>query len=297
MAHRCQARVPEPTAIREGPGPSGGALCSVRGGMDVARARELAWIGGIDALRDMTRRTPAGVVHDEGGVALIAAGNPMPFLINAVARLDPSVPGPDVMGRAREFFGARGRGFTVLALVGPDDDLIAAAESAGLVAMGDGSPLMAIDAAPSSVEVPDGLRLEMASTPAHVDDVIDVNADGYAVYGMRPDVPRDVLSPPSVLLAPHVETSIVYDDEGPIATAQVLLTHGTGYVQWVAAKQRAFRRGAGGAATAAVTAAAFERGATLATLLASPMGAPLYRKLGWTDVGVSASRVAFEPLA
>jgi hypothetical protein len=264
--------------------------------VDDAHACHLAWIAGVDAMRDMTRRSTGGVVHDEEGVALVAAGHPMPFLVNCVVRVEGPLRGPEVVERGRAFFGARGRGFTALCLAGRDDDVVEAAEAAGMSAFGEGAPVMVTERPPETIEVPDGMRLERATTPAHVADAAEVCADAYAVYGMPGDVAPAVFSPPSVLLADHVATVVAYDDEGPVATAQALVTHRTAYVQWVATSQRAFRRGAGRVVTDAATAAGFDLGADLAALLASSMGAPLYRKLGWRDVGVSVSRIAFEPL-
>lgn len=264
--------------------------------MDVERAGRLAWIGCVDASRDVTRRSTGGVVHDEDGVALIASGSPMPYLINSASRVEPGLSGPEVVDRARAFFAPRERGFTIMGKAGVDDDVIEAAEAAGMVAVSEGSPLMAIAEPPTAIEVPSGLRVAMATTTADIDDVIEVCADSYAVYGMPPDVVSVIFDPPTVLLADHIATVIAYDDEGPVASAQAVATNGTAYLQWVATKQRAFQRGCGRLVTQSVTQAGFELGASLATLIASPMGAPLYRQLGWTDVGHCLSRIAFTPL-
>ena len=235
-------------------------------------------------------------MHDEDGLALIAAGHPLPVLINSATRAGGLLDGPEVVARANEFFKARSRGFTVNCLLGRDDDVLAAADAAGLVSLSGGAPLMAINLPPTAVDVPSGVRVEMVPTEDDVQDVIDVCADGYAVYGLPADVVASAFTPAAVLLAEHIVTVVARDHEGPLASAQAIATHGVAWVQWVATRQRAFKKGAGRAVTQAVTAAAFDRGAELATLLASPMGAPLYRQLGWHEVGVVETRVALEPL-
>ena len=239
----------------------------------------------------MTRRASGGVVLDEDGIVLMAGPHPLPFLINCVARVEQGLAAGEVLARARAFFAPRHRGFTVFALAGTDDDLVEAAEDAGLIAFGEPAPLMAIDEPPASVDIPAGMRIEAATTAAQVAEISAVCADAYAVYGMPADVPPAVLSA-SVVLANHSAAVLAYDSEGAVATAQALATHGAAYLTWVGTRQRSFGRGAGAAVTQAATLAGFELGARLATLMASKMGAPVYRRLGWTDVGAVVSRVA-----
>ena len=257
----------------------------------------LAFASVVDAGRDMARRAAGGAVLDEGGVVLVAGPHWLPVLVNTVTRVDPSVTASDVLALAHDFFAPRGRGYSVQAVDGRDDDIIAAAEAAGFVSQGDAAatPLMVLDEPPAAVDAPEGSRIERVTTIAQVDDIATLCTDAYAVYGMPPDVAPACLQPPSIVLAPHLVAYVAYDDAGPVATAQALATHGCAYVQWVATAQRAFKRGFGAAITQATTIGGFELGASMATLMASPMGAPLYRKLGWRDVGAISSRFTMPP--
>lgn len=257
--------------------------------VDVDLARDLTFRSAVDASRDMTRRAPGGVVHDEDGVVYMAGPHSLPMLVNAVARVEPGLSAEEVMERARAFFAPRERGFSIFAMVGRDDDLLDATTAAGFMRLGDPAPLMAIGEPPTAVDVPAGMRVEEAVSPAHVADIVAICADAYAVYGMPDDVAAAVMQPPSILLAPHIAAYVAYDLEGPIATATSLGTHGTAYLQWVGTMQRGFGRGAGAAVTQAATIGGFERGASMATLFASRMGAPVYRRLGWIDVGLVAT--------
>lgn len=181
----------------------------------------------MDAARDMTRRSSGGVVHDEAGVGLWAGGHPMPYLINCAVRLDREVDADEVMERARSFFAPRRRGFTVFSLKDRDEDLVEAAEAAGLSSMGEGGPLMAIAESPRTMDTPSGMRVETVDTVAQVAEVIEVCADAYAVYGMPGDVVSAAFTPPTILLADHVATVLVYDEGGAVASAQAVATHGT----------------------------------------------------------------------
>jgi hypothetical protein len=194
--------------------------------------------------------------------------------------------------RAKGFFGERGRGFTFYGLAGRDDDVIAAAEGLGMISFGEGAPLMAVEGPPASIDVPDGVRLERADTEEHVQDFADVCADAYSVYGMPTDV--WTLFRPEMVFGPHRALVVAYDDDGAIGVGFVIATHGCAYVCVIGVRQRAFKRGVGAAVTQAATAAGFELGARVATLMASPMGAPVYRRIGWSDVGVMKSRIALQ---
>ncbi len=254
---------------------------------------DLAYRTTIDGFRDVTRSASEGIVHEQDGAVMWLSRHPMPFLVNGAARIAPSADAAGAVERAKAFFGERGRGFTFYGLAGRDDDAIAAAEAAGLVAFGDGSPLMAVEQPPTEIDVPTGVRIERAETADHVRDFGEVCSDAYTVYGMPDDVFPTLLTP-ETMFGPHRTSVVAYDDEGAIGGGFAIATHGCAYVCIIGVRQRAFKRGVGGAVTQAVTAAAFDLGARVATLMASPMGAPVYRRIGWSDVGVMQSRTALQ---
>ena len=54
---------------------------------------------------------------------------------------------------------------------------------------------------------------------------------------------------------------------------------------WVATRSAARGQGLAAACTVAATNLALERGARVVALQASPMGDPIYRRLGWQETG------------
>jgi ribosomal protein S18 acetylase RimI-like enzyme len=72
------------------------------------------------------------------------------------------------------------------------------------------------------------------------------------------------------------------------ALAIVEVIDGMGYVGWVGTLPRFRRRGLGEAVTHLVTNAAFELGADVVALEASPMGRPLYERMRFGTVGMDA---------
>jgi hypothetical protein len=259
--------------------------------MELDPRTELALLSHVDYFRDASRRGRGGAVHDDDGLVLYAGPHPLPTLVNGAVRIAPGLDAFEALERARAFFAPRHRGFSVYTLVGRDDDLAEAADEAGMTSFGDPAPLMVLSETRRPADSPDGVRIEWARTPAQVADAAAVCADAYAVYGMPADVAAACLVP-ATALAPHVATIVAYDEEGPAATASVMATHGVGYIAWVGTAQRAMRRGLGEAVTGAATDAGHELGARMTTLLASPMGAPVYERMGFVTVGHLASRIA-----
>lgn len=245
----------------------------------------------VDFLRHVSPREAGGAVHEEDGLLLYAGPHPLPVLVNGAIRVAPGLGAAEVLDRAQAFFRPRRRGFSVDGLVGRDDDLIEAAEDAGMTAFGDPAPLMLLAEPLAPVALPPDVRMERATTPQQVADAAAVCADAYSVYGMPADVASACLAP-RIMLAAHVATVVAYDDDGPAATASAITTRGVGYIAWVGTAQRAMRRGLGDAVTRAATAAGSEVGARETALVASRMGAPVYRRMGFVDVGHMTSRMA-----
>jgi hypothetical protein len=252
---------------------------------------ELALTSHVDFLRAASLREPGGAVVEEDGLFLYAGPHPLPVLVNGAIRAQPDLAAGEAIDRAKAFFAARGRGFSVYGLVGRDDDVIEAAEDAGMAAWGDPAPLMVLAGAAAPADLPPGVRMERVANAQEVADAAAVCADAYAVYGMPADVPTACLTP-RTMLAPDTAAVVAYDDDGPAATATAMATQGVSYISWVGTAQRAMRRGLGDAVTRAATTAGLELGADVTALLASPMGAPVYRRMGFVDVGHLTSRMA-----
>jgi hypothetical protein len=259
--------------------------------VDLDVATQLALLSHVDYFRDASRRGRGGAVHEEDGLLLYAGPHPLPVLVNGAIRVEPGMRAGEVLDRSRAFFGHRQRGFSVYGLVGRDDDLIEAADEVGMFSFGDPAPLMVLTGPLSPADSPPGVRIERATTPQQIEDAAVVCADAYAVYGMPADVASACLVP-ETMLAPHIAAVVAYDQDGPVATASAMATHGVVYIVWVGTAQRAMRRGLGEAVTRAATVAGLEFGARWTTLSASPMGAPVYRRMGFVDVAHLASRVA-----
>ncbi len=83
---------------------------------------------------------------------------------------------------------------------------------------------------------------------------------------------------------PQHTSCVASKGDDPVATALVYESDGAATVQWVGTLPGARTSGLGALVTVWVTNLAFRRNASSVSLQASPMGAPIYLKLGYETV-------------
>ena len=238
--------------------------------------------------RALTQRG-GGTVVDRGGIVSWHSLHPMGFLVNAVVRVDPAVDAAEVLREADRRFAT---GYEVVTVVDRDADLFDLAVELG--AHGEEPDPIQVLADPSSAgkpTVPSSIELRTVRDVAGVADVARVNSEATALYGFPDDLFPTVFAEPASVLAEDIEAVVAYADGQPVATAQVFFHGVTAYVGWVATTAAAMRGGLGTLVTREVIARACLRGASTVSLMASPMGAPVYRRIGFSDVAWLRSAV------
>ena len=228
--------------------------------------------------REMVRWS-GGRIVEEGGVLLVSG--PSAYLRVAI-RTDPRVDGSAVVARATEFFAGEPAGFIVLVRRPDDEDIERAALAQGFRAGWAERP-MALTAAPSPREVPDDIEVRLVADERGVVDYGRVVALANDDPGERERAP--LLFHDETIVAPHVAAFVAYLGAEPVACAMTLVTHRVAGVFYVATVEHARRRGLGDALTRMAARAGFELGAAAAWLGASEMGAGLYRRIGFQDIG------------
>ena len=235
-----------------------------------------------EAMRDLTRRA-GGAVLDEEELLFYAGPHPLPVLVNAVMCTGTKSAPDRTLARARDFFGGRGRGFSVIVRAHADADLRAAAEAAGLSVFGE-APGMVLDHRLDAARAPDGVELREVTTDADARSFAAVQGAAYATYGMPPDVTPLLLGRIEVLRAPHIATFLALVDGEAAAGAMVVVTHGVAGIYWVGTTPAARGRGLAELCTRAATNRGFDLGARMAALQASVMGEPIYARMGYVTV-------------
>jgi hypothetical protein len=246
----------------------------------------------IDYSRASTQWASRGSLHQDRDALFYAGGSWIPVVGNGAFRTDDAVDPEDLLDRTDAFFSRRKRGYSIKVRDnGEDDDLRAACEAHGLVPLGEPTPQMICHHRLDTPALPAGISLRAVRDEQGVADFAAVDADAYGTYGMPAEVFDQIFDRPQRLLA-NVQTAVVVAyradrgdradrGEQPIATALTYLSGGVASLQWVGTVAGARQAGLGRVVTVWATNAAFDMGATSVTLQASPMGEPLYVKLGY----------------
>ncbi len=246
--------------------------------------RELVHQSNIEYFRELTRRS-GGQVMDVDGLTCVASPHPDPHLLNAAFATDRDFPADDFISRALDFFAGAQRRFSFHALVDRDEDLVAQALKLGFVPGGDPDPLQIREAAPISTDLPHGIELRPVLDAPGVSDLTEICRVSHKRYGFPDDMFPTLFARPAAAIGPHLHAVVAYEVDRPVATGTLFLTHGVTYLGWIATVPDCGRRGLGSSLTAWMVSHGYELGGHHSVLLASPMGTPVYRRLGFADVG------------
>jgi hypothetical protein len=227
-------------------------------------------------------RIAGGRVLEVDGLLLWSGAHPSPAIINGLIRTAGTLPSPEkVLDLAMRWFGEIGHGYAIHVRVGRDDDLEMAALERGFTRLIE-LPVMVHDGPPPEVYVPDGYSLTRVEDPQGLRDLV-------AAVGEPFELPAEVASVfarPEAAVAPFTGAIVVRDAGGrAVAGAWTSVSHTLAGIGFVGTLQSERRRGLGTVVTAAAMHLGFRMGATRAVLQASPMGYPVYARMGFRAVG------------
>ena len=244
--------------------------------------QDLADANLIEAVREHARWQEPCTLTEEGGVLLMAGANAFPGAFrNCVLRLDPQVPAFLVLESAQTFFKPDGRGYTLLARASRDGDLIETLQASGMTPLAD-SPCMLVEAPVAEGVIPKGIRIERMTELRHVQDAVRINAEAYEALRLPAAETHVFFGKPQALLSPRVTGFVAYRGDEPVSTALTLHSGEGAGVYWVGTAASAQRLGLAELCTRLATNAGFAAGARALTLQASPLGEPIYRRMGYT---------------
>ena len=238
----------------------------------------------IDSSRQLFELDPGASVEAGSGWLLGAGSSSHPVISNAAFRGDDSLDAGEFILRAKDFFDARGRGFSIWIRgdQSEDRDLAAAAAVAGLQPVYE-MPEMVLEAPVEELPLASGAELRQISEAGQAEDYWRIATASYASLGFPAEV-FGWYSNHAGLLAENVAAFIAYLDGEAVSIAMTIVSHGVAGIYWVGSLEQARGKGLGRAVTAAATNAGFALGAEIASLQASPMGKPIYEAMGYETV-------------
>jgi len=240
---------------------------------------------------DLTNRTPGGRLLRQDGLLLAIGTDPSPVVVNTIMTLDAHVQ-LGAVERAAEVFRAAGHGVAVWTRDRLDGDLEAALAAAGYRTMIT-LPGMIVDEPLAPRAHPAGVTVRRVETDGDRERWMTANLTGFAADDDDRGAVRSAFSTIDSLVGGPIAGFVAEADGRPVGAAMVDVSTGVGVVGWVGTVPEYRRRGIGDAVTRAATNAGFALGARLVSLQASPMGLPLYQKLGYRTV--AGYKVWFRP--
>jgi GNAT superfamily N-acetyltransferase len=236
---------------------------------DVNLARAWALLG----------RHAAFPVTETGSVTLTSSGLPIAFFNGAFVHRAPNDAAATI-GAVKAFYEGRGVPYLLWVRDAIGVEVIAAGLAAGL-RHGGGPPAMGLATIGDIPPPPAELHLFLASSTDDVDAHRAVVCGG---FGMPLDVAHRIIAT-SLVDDPDLAIVVGRVAGAPVVTALLARSGTTAGVYNVATLPEHRGKGYGAAATWAVVAEGARRGCTHSVLQASEAGYPVYRRMGYVDLG------------
>jgi GNAT superfamily N-acetyltransferase len=225
-----------------------------------------------------TGEAPGAASEQADGELLFASRSPF-ALLNGAMRRRSTAPAEPLLERARGFFAERDQGYVAFAWPG-DPAIERAAVKMGMPCVVERYPEMLCRRELSPL--PGDLRA--VQTPAEAQSYWAICDAAYPAIGFPARLFSEAFEPDELLDDERVWACLAYAEGRPVACASAWMAGDVGMVGWVASLPAARGRGLAAACTVHVTNHMLRAGCDLVTLQASPMGEPVYRRLGFEEI-------------
>jgi hypothetical protein len=236
-----------------------------------------------ESYREISRWNPNTDMAEQGDILFVSGVGTFPA-INFVTRVgNKPRSSPDMLiTRAKGFFAARKRSFSIIIRAHLDKDLLDKCKELELHQVSN-APGMVIEDMLEDIPLTDGVRLQHVTNKAMANDFAEVAALSFTTLGLPEDVGRSVFSDPSALLVPYIYPVVAYLDNKPASCALALLSHSIGGIYYVGTIEAARGIGLAEHCTRAAGNSAFKLGARCVVLQASEYGEPVYKRMGYKE--------------
>ena len=220
-----------------------------------------------------------GTVSHEDGLLCYASASPSPFPWNGALRTSGNMGAGKIMQRAAAFFEPLEHGFSLGALEGIDDDLIAELGKAAAT-----SPEMVLDESPDPIDLADDVEIHVIKDATQRTDWLKVVGGAFETLGESQQTWRRCYPDVMSLANPDAVAMVLYKAGEPAAGGMYYRSDEVIEVLHIGTADNHRRQGYGRAVTTALTIHGFSNGATLASLQAEPMGFNTYQRIGYQTI-------------
>jgi GNAT superfamily N-acetyltransferase len=236
------------------------------------------------AFEEMTRRTPGGRAIRSEGLLLAIGVDPSPVLVNTIFPMTPTVR-PEAVDRAVEEYASVGHLPSIITRDHLDEALTESLAASGyrhFLSL----PGMVLEARLVDDRPPLGVSIHRVETESDREHWLEGNLYGFAEDDGDRAAMRSAIQTLESLSGGSVTAWWAEADGRGVAAAMAIVDPSTelGILGWVGTDHGYRGLGIGRAVALAATNAAFELGARVVGLQASPMGLPLYERMGYRTV-------------
>lgn len=247
--------------------------------MDEGRLLALIDLNWMEMVRETTRNTTGGWIVERSG--LVMCGTPRGTIVTNQAIVTGPIRPAAVRAETAAVFGRAHVPFSIITRDHADADLQVDLRNAGFAELMN-TPAMVLFPHETLPPPPPDLDIRPVLEDAGCAAYARVMGEAYGVYGTpRESTESHFKRLPSVR-GPMTQAYLAWRDGRAVAGATLYLTHGVAGVGWVGTIPTELCRGHGLAVTWRVVAEGWRRGAHFASLQASPMGASVYRRMGFS---------------
>ena len=247
--------------------------------MDPASLLRLMDLNMQEMYREMVRWTPGGFVVERGGLVMVGA--PHGTVVTNMAIVARWTDAETVVRETERVYGRSGLPFSVHTRAHVDTELEAALATSGFHEIATTPGMVLQPGAGTAAGVPRELTVRPVEDDADRAAYGEVMSQAYAVYGTPEESTHAFFERMESLRGPTTRAFLGWRDDVAVSGAALYLSHGLGGVGWVGTRPSAFGRGYGAALTWRVIEEGRRLGVELFNLQASPMGAPVYRRMGF----------------
>jgi GNAT superfamily N-acetyltransferase len=190
--------------------------------------------------------------------------------------------GADVFNNIQSFYRERKSGFSIHIRKHANAELEFICKQENMLLISD-SPGMVIDKPFSGKKILEGIEVRHVTKVSGVVDFASVVIESYQSLGMPAEIGEKIFASPERLLRPYNYLVVAYDSDHPVSAAMIIFSHSIAGIYWVGTMSNHRCKGLAEVCVRAVTNEAFRRGAQFVVLQASKFGAPVYKRMGFSE--------------